>query len=197
MKNKTYHHGDLKCALMEKGLELISKYGEDKLSLRRLAAECGVSNAAPYAHFKNKDEFLSEIQNYVMNLFALELQKALQENAHSDKLFIKLGTAYVMFFHRNPLYFDFLFSRKNIEVQLSLNENSTNIPFEILKKTAYVYFSEFEMSEREIENKIMAMWSLVHGLSSVAAVLNLKSNEEFEARTEEILGAAVISRQGG
>lgn len=197
MKNKTYHHGDLKCALMEKGLELISKYGEDKLSLRRLAAECGVSNAAPYAHFKNKDEFLSEIQNYVMNLFALELQKALQENAHSDKLFIKLGTAYVMFFYKNPLYFDFLFSRKNIEVQLSLNENSTNIPFEILKKTAYVYFSEFEMSEREIENKIMAMWSLVHGLSSVAAVLNLKSNEEFEARTEEILGAAVISRQGG
>lgn len=196
MESKSYHHGDLKRELMEKGMELISKYGEDKLSLRKLAAECGVSNAAPYAHFKSKEELIAEIQNYVMDLFTRELKRAINENTNSDKLFKQLGKAYVMFFYKNPLYFDFLFSRRNIEIQLSLNKNSANAPFEVLKKKAAVYFSEFGMNNREIENKIMAMWSLVHGLSSISAMPDFDAGDDFEARIEEIIDTVVISDKG-
>ena len=59
MKSKSYHHGDLRNALIETGIELINEYGEEKLSLRKVATKCGVSNAAPYAHFKNKDIYIS------------------------------------------------------------------------------------------------------------------------------------------
>ena len=55
MDNKPYHHGNLRSALVEAGLELISMEGEETLSLRKAALKCGVSNAAPYAHFNNKD----------------------------------------------------------------------------------------------------------------------------------------------
>lgn len=193
MDKKSYHHGDLRNELMEKGLELISRYGEDKLSLRKLAAECGVSNAAPYTHFKSKEELIAEIQNYVMNLFTCELLNAVEENKGSDRLFIKLGKAYVMFFYKNPLYFDFLFSRKNIKIQLSMGETGINAPFEVLKQTAVKYFSEFGMSEFEIENKVMAMWSLVHGLSSILTMPNFDGGNDFEARIEDIISSVKIS----
>ncbi len=61
MDNKPYHHGDLRKALIENGIEFINQYGEEKLSLRKIAEKCGVSNAAPYAHFKDKDDFINSI----------------------------------------------------------------------------------------------------------------------------------------
>ena len=195
MENNSYHHGDLKHELMEKGLVLIHKYGEDNLSLRKLAAECGVSNAAPYAHFKNKEELISEIQNYVMSLFTTQLEKAVSEYAESRDVFIMLGKAYVMFFYNNPLYFDFLFSRKNIKVNLSLDETGENPPFDLLKKTASRYFSKLNMTEYEIENTVMAMWALVHGLSAITAMPNVVSNEEWETRVEAVLRTAGFSNK--
>ena len=49
-----YHHGDLRNALIEESIKMINTSGEDSLSMRKLAEKCGVSMAAPYAHFKNK-----------------------------------------------------------------------------------------------------------------------------------------------
>lgn len=65
MKEKSYHHGDLRRALIETGIDFIKEKGEEALSLRKIAEMCGVSNAAPYAHFKNKDEFIAAVQRYV------------------------------------------------------------------------------------------------------------------------------------
>ena len=73
MKSRSYHHGDLRHSLIEMGIELIEQEGEGALSLRKVAAKCGVSNAAPYAHFKNKDGFLIAIQQHIMDLFTASL----------------------------------------------------------------------------------------------------------------------------
>ncbi|MDE5671605.1 MAG: TetR/AcrR family transcriptional regulator [Eubacterium sp.] len=194
MDNTLYHHGALKQELMEKGLLLINKYGEENLSLRKLASECGVSNAAPYAHFKNKEDLISEIQNYVMRLFTAYLEKALSEYAESKDVFIMLGKAYVMFFYKNPAYFHFLFSRKNIKVSISLDDFGENAPFDILKKTASKYFSKLNMPEYEIENIVIAMWALVHGLSAITVMPNVVGNENWEERVEAVLRTAGFSR---
>ena len=195
MENNSYHHGDLKHELMEKGLVLINKYGEDNLSLRKLAAECGVSNAAPYAHFKNKEDLISEIQNYVMGLFTAQLENAVSVCAESKDIFIMLGKSYVMFFYKNPSYFDFLFSRKNIKVNVSLGETGENPPFDILKKIASGYFSKRNMPEYEIENIVIAMWALVHGLSAITAMPNVEGNTDWEERVEAVLRTAGFSNK--
>ena len=75
MNGKPYHHGDLRRALIETGIDFIKQKGEEALSLRKIAEICGVSNAAPYAHFKSKDEFIVAIQKYIMDLFAATLEK--------------------------------------------------------------------------------------------------------------------------
>ena len=59
----SYHHGNLRQALIEAGIKIINESGEENLSLRKVAALCNVSHAAPYAHFKDKDELLEAIKN--------------------------------------------------------------------------------------------------------------------------------------
>lgn len=60
MEKKPYHHKNLKNDLIEKGIELVNKNGINQLSLRKVAQACGVSHAAPYSHFSNKEELLQE-----------------------------------------------------------------------------------------------------------------------------------------
>lgn len=197
MDARPYHHGDLRRSLIETGLQLIHEEGEEKLSLRTVAARCGVSNAAPYAHFKNKDEFIGAIQQYVMSSFSDSLLEAVRQYGNHPLLLPKLGKAYVMFFHQNPLYFDFLFSRKNISIELSLasaNANQ-NHPFEILRTAATQMFSKIYMPEKMIENKIIAMWALVQGLASISAMPNVVLDDSWEARTEDILTSMSIPYQ--
>ena len=69
MSPDSYHHGNLKAELIEKGLEFIANYGTENLSLRKLADSVGVSPAAPYAHFRNKEAFLSEVRDYITDQF--------------------------------------------------------------------------------------------------------------------------------
>ncbi|MDE6751485.1 MAG: TetR family transcriptional regulator, partial [Eubacterium sp.] len=101
----------------------------------------------------------------------------------------------VMFFYKNPSYFDFLFSRKNIKVNVSLGETGENPPFDILKKIASEYFSKLNMSEYEIENIVVAMWALVHGLSAITAMPNVEGNANWEERVEAVLRTAGFSNK--
>ena len=194
MMKEQYHHGDLRRSLIEKGLEIINQEGEEKLSLRKVAMECGVSNAAPYAHFKSKDEFIVAIQQHIMDSFTDSLEKTAEQYKDSDSLLPMLGKSYVMFFYKNPLYFDFLFSRKNIRIQLSLSvsDENENPPLDILKKTAVSIFKKANISEKSMQDKIIAMWALVQGLSSIVTMPNVEYDDDWEVRIEEIIKSIAI-----
>lgn len=60
-KKTSYHHGDLKNALIQAGIEILSKEGVNALSLRKVARRAGVSHAAPYAHFADKQALVAAI----------------------------------------------------------------------------------------------------------------------------------------
>lgn len=194
MRSKSYHHGDLRHSLIEMGIMLIKQEGEEALSLRKVAAKCGVSNAAPYAHFKNKDEFLNAIQQHITDLFNALLEKAFEEYENTNLLLPMLGKAYVMFFYQNPFYYDFLFLRKNMRIKLSLDnsKNNDNTPLAILQKAAVSIFHKAELSEKMIQDKIIAIWALVHGLSAITTMPNVEYDDSWELRIEEIIKSITI-----
>ena len=191
MKGKSYHHGDLRRSLIEMGIEIIKQEGEEALSLRKVAAKCGVSNAAPYAHFKNKNEFLAAIQQHIMSLFATSLEEVYEEYKNTESLLLMLGKSYVMFFSQNPFYYDFLFSRKNININLLLD--NPNPPLAMLKKAATSVFQKVNMPEEMIQNKMIAMWALVHGLTALITMPNIEYDNNWEVRIEEIIKSVSIS----
>ena len=188
-----YHHGDLRNALIEEGIKMINTGGEDSLSMRKLAEKCSVSMAAPYAHFKNKEEMINAIKNYVTDSFTLYLEKAVNKTQSEDieVKIIALGKAYVTFFINNPEYFTFLFSRGYIHENLDFSHSDKNDfkPFVILKNLCTQYFQEKKpaLSDYEKELEIIRIWASVQGITSIIFMKNVKWSRSWKKEIENLL----------
>ena len=93
-----YHHGNLRQALIDAGIKIINESGEANLSLRKAAALCRVSHAAPYAHFKDKDELIEAIRARVTGQFMEELSAAADDAGDPESALINMGRSYIAFF---------------------------------------------------------------------------------------------------
>ena len=190
--NHKYHHGDLRNALIEEGIKTINADGEEALSLRKLAEKCGVSMAAPYAHFKSKEDMINAIKEYVTDSFSDYLERAVAAVQEDDveKKILALGDAYVRFFIKNPEYFTFLFSRGYVHLSLDFNSNNGNFkPFKILKDLCTVYFDQYKpgLSDYEKELDIIRIWASVQGLTSIVFMENVKWSRNWEEELGNLL----------
>ena len=106
-----YHHGNLKQELINTGIRIINTEGEQALSLRKVAAACGVSHSAPYAHFQDKEQLLEAMKATVTELFTQQLNEAVAEagGESAEKAIVAMGRSYVKFFMEHPDYYIFLF----------------------------------------------------------------------------------------
>lgn len=192
MIEKPYHHKNLRNELIEKGIELVNNEGEKYFSLRKVAMACGVSHAAPYSHFKSKEELLNAMQDYIMQQFSNLLETTIHFNQNNPDLLTRLGKEYVMFFYRNPQYYPFLFSRQNIETNFSLDADKTsnNQPFELFKSTAIRILKNCGLPEQKIKDRIIAMWALVHGLAAITTMKTVHYDEDWEVKIEDIINAS-------
>lgn len=193
MSNDKYHHGNLRNALIEEGIKLVNEGGNTNLSLRKVAAQCGVSYAAPYAHFANKEEMIQSMQEYVVDKFMIRLQSSTpNSNApYTAESIINLGRNYVGFFLENPNYFPFLFSHPCMKVQLSLTENATDNfpPYEYFKETLIRYNQENgeTLSNDEQELQIIRLWATVHGIASIATMKNVSWDKKWEEHLHSLI----------
>ena len=188
-----YHHGDLRNALIEESIKMINTSGEESLSMRKLAERCGVSMAAPYAHFKNKEEMINAIKKYVEDAFVEYLEKAVTAAGADDNIEMKiiaLGNAYVSFFIDNPEYFTFLFSRGYVHLNLDYNSDEDNFkPYKLLKDLCRRYFAEKkpDLSDHDKELEIIRIWSSVQGLTSIIFMKNVKWSRNWKDEIVNIL----------
>lgn len=188
-----YHHGDLRNALIEEGIKMINSGGEVSLSMRKLAERCGVSMAAPYAHFKSKEDLITAIKNHVTDNFTEHLEKSVSKirDGGIEKKIIVLGNAYVLFFMEHPEYFTFLFSRGYIHVNLDFSKSDENNfkPFLILKDLCTQYFAEKkpELSDYEKELEIIRIWASVQGLTSIIFMNNVKWSRSWKKEISNLL----------
>ena len=195
---KSYHHGNLREELIEKGIEVINEAGEEKLSLRKVAKMCGVSNAAPYTYFKKKSDLLYAMSDYIWGILAVELDRTRKKYENQEDLLVKLGKTYVMFFCENHRYYHFMISRKNMKIDLfskfSEIENNNEKAFSILKIEAIKILEKMGVPNQAMQDKIIAMWALVQGLVTIMIMndITLKHSEIWEEKIEEIIKSVCI-----
>lgn len=193
---KPYHHGNLKNVLLEAGITLINKEGEDNFSLRKVAALCGVSHAAPYSHFKNKDDLLKEMQTYVTTQFMETLEATVRTSSQlgDTEQLIQIGKAYVLFFKHHPQYFSFLFSQPCMTIDLSMNSTvEENFPpFRLFRDVARRALTKMEFPESRMQDAIISMWALVHGLSSIVTMKHVRYDQDWEERIEDLIRNAQV-----
>ena len=187
----SYHHGNLRQALIDAGIKIINESGEESLSLRKVAAECNVSHAAPYAHFSSKEELIEAIKSSVTDQFMEELEAGVAECATAEEAILAMGRTYLTFFSRNPDYFVFLFGKQNINAHLQMNKDYKNDypPFALLKRMYRLYLEEkgIEKSFEEQEIDLIKIWAMVHGMASIACMKGVKTSFKWNAPDERLL----------
>ena len=101
-KKFKYHHGDLRAALIQAAQEILSEQGIDALSLRTLAKATGVTQAAPYSHFRDKDDLLAIIAENGFQKLALRMADDATGAKTTRQRIEKLMESYIRFALDNP-----------------------------------------------------------------------------------------------
>lgn len=111
MAGVPYHHGDLKNALIRAGLEILAQDGLGGLSLRKVAKQAGVSHAAPYAHFADKQALIAAISTEGFKQLYAQVEGVFESLRNDPKnLLVETAWAYVQFAINEPDRFKLMFS---------------------------------------------------------------------------------------
>src|SRR6201991_2438995 len=105
-----YHHGNLKEALVQAALDLIAQKGPAGFTFAEAARWAGVSPAAPYRHFRDRDELLASVALQGFERFAAMLTTAWNDGRPDpSSAFDNLGKAYLSFARIEPAYYSAMF----------------------------------------------------------------------------------------
>lgn len=166
----TYHHGDLRAAVLSAAGKMVEKEGLAGLSVRAAARRAGVSHNAPYRHFPDREALLAALAADGFK----ELGKALEGRSGRE-----LGEAYVRFALERPQRFRLMFGG-----QLALERHDE---LRAYARAAYEPVAKaFAGLGSETNFAAAAAWSLVHGLAHLILDGHLENNEAF---VEQVLGA--------
>lgn len=176
---RAYHHGDLRNALIEAGLNALEAQDASELSLRALARELGVSANAAYRHFADKDALLSALAAEGFRRFAREQREA-REQLSTNPAAVGLG--YILFAQRHPALFRLMFGRFTRAVESAELQEAALKAFEQLLEDSRAPQPGSSAATAGAPSppgaapanaaideatllRAIARWSLVHGLS--------------------------------
>jgi AcrR family transcriptional regulator len=188
-----YHHGNLKEALIRAALELIAQKGPAGFTFAEAARWAGVSPAAPYRHFRDRDDLLIDVARRGFDEFAQVLSRAWGEgHPHPSAAFERLGRAYLEFARAEPAYYSAMFEGGvPLDANPELREASDGA-FAVLRTAAEKLIAEMP-AERRPPALMMALhvWALSHGIASLFGRGDA-GRRSLPMSPEELLEAGVL-----
>ncbi|MEM7647206.1 MAG: TetR/AcrR family transcriptional regulator [Pseudomonadota bacterium] len=153
----------LKQDLVDESLKFLTQGELKDLSLRRIASGIGVTHQAPYHHFKNKNELLSEIQRQAYHQLALRYHEILITEDDPFRGFQRVGIEYINLFIGSPGYFKVI---ANGPLRLDSKHNEQKQCVEIMDT---IIRRLCQVSSRKIDKDKLKMtcWSCAHGFCSL------------------------------
>lgn len=164
-----YHHGNLREALIAAALDLISKKGPAGFTFADAARAAGVSPAAPYRHFRDRDALMADIARRGFDAFAEALSRAWNNGQPTPRsAFERVGRAYLDFAAKEPAQFSAMF-----ESGVPLNDypevrEAGDRAFNVLRQACEALAATMPKEKRP-PSLMMALhiWSLSHGIATL------------------------------
>lgn len=156
-KRQSYHHGNLRNALIDAASALVDLHGRDALTLREAARRAGVSQTAPYRHFADRDALLAAVaaDSFLMLVEDLRAAAAMARRQSQAGRLEAMAAAYLAFAHENPGRFDLMFAR---------SLGSGDAAFEGARAALLD-----QLGETLGDGRAKAALALMHGLAALAA----------------------------
>lgn len=195
-KKFRYHHGELRSALIDAALEILKEGGMEGISLRALAQATGVTQAAPYSHFRDKDDLLAAVAETGFQRLALQMAEDATGMRNVQERIEKLMASYVRFAVTNKPLFQLMFSR-----ELSEMKNYPTLAMTAGKSYALISaaLSGRNATAEDTRFLTVTIWSLCHGLTTLIVDNKIRLEQfgaagidEFVRRTVEPFSGKLV-----
>ncbi len=188
-----YHHGNLKEALIRAALELIAQKGPAGFTFAEAARWAGVSPAAPYRHYRDRDELISDVAKQGFVRFEQALLRAWDEGRPKPSAaFDRMGKAYLQFARTEPAYYSAMF-----EAGIALDGNpelreAGDRAFNVLRQATETMIATMPAKNRPpVMMMALHIWALSHGVASLFGRGDAASRK-LPMQPEELLEAGVL-----
>ena len=189
-----YHHGNLKEALVQAALDLIANKGPAGFTFAEAARSAGVSPAAPYRHFRDRDELLASVAQQGFEQFESQLTAAWDDGRpDTPTAFQRVGKAYLAFARENPAYYSAMFeSGVPLEANPALLVASERA-FAIIRAASERLVAIAPPGVPRPPAMMMALhiWSMSHGIASLFGRGDA-ARRKLPMSAEDLLEAGVL-----
>lgn len=192
-ERRSYHHGNLREALVQAALDLIGTKGPAGFTFAEAARAAGVSAAAPYRHFRDRDDLMADVARRGFEKFETALSTAWNEGKPDPHTaFHNLGRAYLAFARDEPSYYTAMFESglpADLDPELS---RAGDRAFDVLRQGAEAICAKLPDGKRP-PSMMMALhvWSLSHGIASLFGRGDA-ARRSLPMAPEDLLEAAVL-----
>jgi AcrR family transcriptional regulator len=193
-QRKTYHHGNLREALIEAALDMIAARGPNGFTLAEVARAVGVSGAAPYRHFRDRNALIAEIARLGFERFANELRIAWNEGHPDPRAAIEnCARSYLGFARREPAAYAAMF-----EPGFPLEDEPTLLAaseraFGVLRAAAEAATRAMPAPGRPPALMVaLHIWSMAHGVASLFIEGPSGARRKLPMSPEDLLEAGLL-----
>lgn len=190
-ERQSYHHGNLREALVEAAVELIEQVGPQSFTLAEAARRAGVSPAAPYRHFKGRDDLLEEVARRGFVEFADQMQAAYDDGKPNPlQALARVGACYLQFANDHPGYYTAMFESNVAVVSNPELWETSERAFDVLVRSADALAQRLPKEERPPVRMVANhIWALSHGVVELFA--RSKNYSRTPVSPEDMLGSGV------
>ncbi len=188
-----YHHGNLREALIEAALSLIAEKGPSGFSFADAARSAGVSSAAPYRHFRDRDALIADVARRGFELFERRLDKAWNDGRPDTfTAFENTGRAYLLFAREEPAHYSAMFEAGvDLDADPALRK-AADAAFAVIRKAAEALCALAPAGSRPPAMMVaLHLWSMAHGIASLFGRGDA-GRRKLPMAPEELLEAGVL-----
>jgi AcrR family transcriptional regulator len=166
---RSYHHGNLKEVLLEAARRLIEQHGPVGFSLTEAARLAGVSPAAPYRHFRDRDALLAEVARNGFERFAAKLDMAWNNGIPTPlSAFENLGRAYLAFARDEPASYAVMFEAGLSQSEDAALKATADRAFDVLQRASVALCQALPPDDRPpVRLMSLHIWALSHGVADL------------------------------
>lgn len=164
-----YHHGNLREALIQSALSLIGEKGPAGFTIAEAARSAGVSPAAPYRHFRDREELMADVARLGFERFSSQLESAWSGGAPSAlEALQNVGRAYLAFVRDEPAFYAAMFETGLPKSTSAGLQQSADRAFGVLYTATKKLIEKLpEASRPPAQMVALHIWSLSHGVASL------------------------------
>jgi len=167
--HRGYHHGDLKEALIRAALELIAERGPSGFTFAEASRSAGVSPAAPYRHFRDRDELMADVARRGFERFEAALAQAWDEGRPEPRrAFERVGKAYLQFARTETAFYAAMFEAGVPLDRYPEVAAAADRAFAVLRGAAEVLIAGLPQADRPPALMLaLHVWALSHGIAAL------------------------------